>query len=210
MELAHHLESFLKCLGYPALHIHPAVNHFDFLRPARRILVIGPMGSGKTEYSARVWRDSKVARQKRAAMTVAATTSGADRRQVFFIRSALDRARFPDLPTGALPYRGGYEDVGPNIAEVRDSFDLEKVIAAHPQVGTWVIDEAAFYDERLSYVMRRAGRKKSKWFTAGWMRSAGNPRHLRKLSRWWASSMVCSYSWDRTRTDFHLFWKRLS
>ena len=44
----------LKSLGFPDLRFHSAFNHFDFKRPGRRILVIGPMGSGKTEYSARV------------------------------------------------------------------------------------------------------------------------------------------------------------
>lgn len=50
---------FLKSLGFPELKIHHAFNHFDFVRSSRRILVIGPMGSGKTEYSSRVWRESQ-------------------------------------------------------------------------------------------------------------------------------------------------------
>ena len=55
----------LKSLGFPELRFHAPFNHFDFRRPGRRILVIGPMGSGKTEYSARVWRDSLVATARR-------------------------------------------------------------------------------------------------------------------------------------------------
>ena len=54
----------LKSLGFPDLRFHSAFNHFDFRRRGRRILVIGPMGSGKTEYSARVWRDSRLLRKK--------------------------------------------------------------------------------------------------------------------------------------------------
>ena len=54
----------LKSLGFPNLRFHNPFNHFDFTRAGRRILVIGPMGSGKTEYSARVWRDSLVAQRK--------------------------------------------------------------------------------------------------------------------------------------------------
>ena len=38
----------LKSLGFPDLRFHSAFNHFDFKRHGRRILVIGPMGSGKT------------------------------------------------------------------------------------------------------------------------------------------------------------------
>jgi thymidine kinase len=146
---------FLKSLGFPAVRIHHAFNHFDFTRPARRILVIGPMGSGKTEYSSRVWRDSQIVLRKASELAERTTSDGADRRRVFFIRSALDRKRFPDYPEDALAYRGGYERCGDNIAEIQDSFGLEEVIRDHREVGTWIIDEASFYDERLAYVIRR-------------------------------------------------------
>ena len=135
------------------MRIHSAFNHFDFLRPGRRILVIGPMGSGKTEYSARVWRDAQVTLDKAPELSQMTSRDGADRRRVFFIRTALDRKRFPDYPADALPYRGGYERCGANIAEIKDSFDLEAVIRSHPEVGTYIIDEAAFYEERLAYVV---------------------------------------------------------
>jgi thymidine kinase len=146
---------FLKSLGFPELRVHAPFNHFDFRRPGRRILVIGPMGSGKTEYSARVWRDSLVALRKSAAAAEQTGTSGADRRRVFFIRTQLDRERFPDYPRDALPYRGGFERCGDQVAEIRSSFDLEEVIGKHPEVGTWIVDEGAFYDERLAYVVER-------------------------------------------------------
>ena len=148
-------DSFLKSLGFPALRIHHAFNHFDFTRPSRRILVIGSMGSGKTEYSSRVWRDSQVVLQKSSRLASYTSTAGADRRRVFFIRSILDRGRFPDYPRDALPYRGGYERCGDAIAEISDSFGLEEVIADHPEVGTWIVDEASFYDERIAYVVHR-------------------------------------------------------
>ena len=147
--------SFLKSLGFPELRIHHAFNHFDFARPSRRILVIGPMGSGKTEYSSRVWRDSRVVLQKSDALRAVTSTGEADRRRVFFIRSVLDRERFPDYPQDALPYRGGYEHCGEAIAEIADSFGLEAVLGDHPEVGTWIVDEASFYDERTAYVVHR-------------------------------------------------------
>ncbi len=149
------LSGFLKHLGFPALRVHSAFNHFDFTRPARRILVIGPMGSGKTEYSARVWRDSRVALRKERAVCESTRTGGADRRRVIFVRSQLDRGRFPDYPGDALAYRGGYERCGEDLAEIRSSFDLERVLRGHPDAGTCIVDEAAFYDERLAYVVRR-------------------------------------------------------
>jgi thymidine kinase len=150
--------TFLKSLGFPELMVHRSFNHFDFSRAARRILVIGSMGSGKTEFSARIWRDSEVARKKTGKAAAQTKTDGADRRIVFFIRSALDRKRFPDYPPDALPYRGGYVRCGKNIAEISNSFDLEKVMAANAEAGTWVIDEASFYEERLAYVVQRASR----------------------------------------------------
>ena len=143
----------LKNLGFPDLRFHSPFNHFDFRRGGRRILVIGPMGSGKTEYSARVWRDSLVAQRKSGGVAALTSTAGADRRKVFFIRSLLDRERFPQYPRDALPYRNGYERCGENIADIRDSFELEAILARRPEVGTWIIDEASFYEERLAYVV---------------------------------------------------------
>ncbi len=146
--------TFLKSLGFPEVRLHHALGHFDFTRAARRILVIGPMGSGKTEYSARVWRDSRVALKTSALVGESTTDHGADRRKVFFIRSLLDRQRFADYPEDALAYRGGYESCGERIACIRDSFELEDILARNPDAGTWIIDEASFYDERLAYVVR--------------------------------------------------------
>lgn len=165
---------FLKSLGFPALRVHEAFRHFDFREDSRRILVIGPMGSGKTEYSARLWRDAEVARRKGAAVASLTTSpdaqanlfrsdeglGDADRRNIFFVRSRLDRDRFPDYPEDALAYRGGYERCGDRIAAVRDSFELESLIASHPEVGTWVVDEAAFYDERIAYLMRNESERR--------------------------------------------------
>jgi thymidine kinase len=150
--------AFLKSLGFPEVRVHRSFNHFDFSRPGRRILVIGSMGSGKTEFSARVWRDSEVARKKTGNAAFITRTDGADRRIVFFIRSALDVSRFPDYPPDALPYRGGFVRCGNNIASIADSFDLERVLAQNPEAGTWVIDEASFYEERLAYVVENASR----------------------------------------------------
>ena len=146
--------TFMKSLGFPELAVHHSFNHFDFVRSSRRILVIGPMGSGKTEYSSRVWRDSQVALKKSERLSERTTDFGADRRQVYFIRSMLDTRRFPDYPDDALAYRGGYISCGNRIACIQDSFELERVIAENPDAGTWIIDEASFYDERLVYVIR--------------------------------------------------------
>ncbi len=147
--------SFLKSLGFPEFSIHHAFNHFDFSRPSRRILVIGPMGSGKTEYSSRVWRDSQVVLGKSDLLGPATSSGAADRRKVFVVRSRLDEKRFTDYPDDALAFRGGYERCGESIARISSSFDLERLIEDHPEYGTWIIDEASFYDERLAYVINR-------------------------------------------------------
>ncbi len=146
--------NFLRNLGFPLVQVHHAFNHFDFARPGRRILVIGPMGSGKTEFSARMWRDSLVALRKGGAARAATCTGEADRRQIFVVRSSLDSARFPDYPPDALAYRGGYERCGERIGQARDSFALESLLASNPAVGTWIVDEAAFYDERIAYLVK--------------------------------------------------------
>jgi thymidine kinase len=153
-ELSGEAGSFLRNLGFPLLRLHHSYNHFDFTRPGRVILVIGPMGSGKTEFSARMWRDGVVARAKSGAAKAATGGDGADRRDIFVVRSSLDAARFPDYPPDALAYRGGYERCGDRIGQARDSFALESLLAENPQVGTWIVDEAAFFDERLAYLMK--------------------------------------------------------
>ncbi len=152
-DISSDMAKLLPNLGIPLLTVHHPFNHFDFEKPGRRILVIGPMGSGKTEFSARMWRDSLVALKKGAQVASATSSSGADRRNIFVVRSNLDAARFPDYPPDALAYRGGFERCGSRIGKVRDSFGLEALIAENPDIGTWIIDEAAFYDERIAYLM---------------------------------------------------------
>lgn len=167
--MEHHTGTLYKSLGFPSVRVHEANTHFDFIEPSRTILVIGPMGSGKTEFSARVWRDAAVARRK--GLSIAWLTSGggtqkelfepesgvgtADRRNTFFARYSLDRSRFADYPEDALAYRGGFERCGKHIATISNSFDLEEAIRSHPHIGTWIVDEAAFYDERLAYLVKR-------------------------------------------------------
>ncbi|MBQ0071537.1 MAG: thymidine kinase [Spirochaetales bacterium] len=145
---------FLKSLGFPTLEVHETFQHFDFTTPGRRVLLIGPMGSGKTEYAARVWRDAEVARNKGQRVAEATSTGMRDRRNIFFIRSVIDGVRFTEYPEDALGYRSGYVRCGENIARVRDSFDFEAVINDNPTVGTFIIDEASFFDERMAYVAR--------------------------------------------------------
>ncbi len=145
---------FLRSLGFPTLDVHESFTHFDFTTPGRRVLVIGPMGSGKTEFAARVWRDAAVARKKSSVIASLTSTGVLDRRNVFFIRSEIDGARFSDYPDDAMAYRSGYIRCGENIARIRDSFGFEQVMKDNPEAGTYIIDEASFFDERLAYVAR--------------------------------------------------------
>lgn len=148
-------DDFLKSLGFPSIEIHSAFTHFDFSKPGRRVLLIGPMGSGKTEFAARIWRDAAIAMKKSDAVKEFTATGVVDRRNVFFVRSDLDNSRFEDYPSDALPYRGGYIRCGENIARIKDSFGLEQVLNDNPTVGTFIIDEASFFDERIAYVVRK-------------------------------------------------------
>ena len=145
---------FLKSLGFPTLDVHETFSHFDFTSPGRRVLLIGPMGSGKTEFAARVWRDAAIAQRKGEKVRNLTSSGQVDRRKVFFIRSEIDGTRFTDYPEDALCYRSGYVSCGENIARIRDSFGLERVLQDNPTVGTFIIDEASFFDERLAYVVR--------------------------------------------------------
>ncbi len=122
------------------------------------------MGSGKTEFSSRVWRDSLVLKGKSSLVSLTTTTKGADRRKVFFIRSRLDEKRFSDYPPDALAFRGGFERLGDRIAMIQNSFDLEVLLEAHPDIGTWIMDEASFYDERLIYLVKQASEERGLTF----------------------------------------------
>ena len=145
---------FLKSIGFPDLKIHHAINHYDFTKGCRKILIIGPMGSGKTEFSARIYRDSLISLNKSARVKSLTEQGDADRRNIFYIRSKIDKKRFEDYPEDALAYRSGYERLGNCVASIEDSFELEKIIEEHPEVGTWIIDEAGFFDERIAYVIQ--------------------------------------------------------
>ena len=157
-------EDFLKSLGFPSIDVHDTFSHFDFTKPGRRVLLIGPMGSGKTEFAARVWRDAAVAQKKSDVIKKLTSTGDLDRRHVFFIRNVLDSARFSEYPDDALCFRSGYVRCGDNIAKIRDSFGLEEVLKDNPTAGTYIIDEASFYDERLAYVVRNYSLEKGCMF----------------------------------------------
>jgi thymidine kinase len=151
--------SFLKSLGFPDLQIHHAVNHFDFTRPDRRTLIIGPMGSGKTEYSARIYRDSQVALEKSEQVRKLTTNGRVDLRNVFYVRSKIDDKRFAQYPAESIAYRGGYVRPGNNIASISDSVELERVFLNNKAVGTWILDEVEFFDERIAYVIARRAKQ---------------------------------------------------
>ena len=154
-------QSFMKSLGFPDLRIHHSINHFDFTKTDRRILIIGPMGSGKSEFSARIYRDSEVAMRKSETVRQLTTSERVDRRNVFYIRSKIDDKRFAEYPPNSIAYRGGYVVPGNNIASIEDSFELEKIFERNPTVGTWIIDEIEFFDERIAYVINQYANQQS-------------------------------------------------
>jgi len=154
-------KNFLKSLGFPDLKIHHSINHYDFTKKNRRVMVIGPMGSGKTEFAARIYRDSIVALKKSEKVKELTTDGGADRRIVYYIRSRIDKKRFPDYPEDALAYRGGYERLGKNACYAVNSFELEKLLEKNREVGTWIVDDAGFFDERIAYIIKNFSTRSS-------------------------------------------------
>ena len=161
IEKTEQTRSFMKSLGFPDLSIHQSINHFDFTKTNRRTLIIGPMGSGKTEFSARIYRDSQVATKKSEKVRDVTTSGIVDRRNVFYIRSTIDDKRFEEYPSNTIAYRGGYVAPGNNMASIGNSFDLEGVLESNPTVGTWIIDEAEFFDERIAYVIAQHAKQRS-------------------------------------------------
>lgn len=134
--------------------MHSVLSHFDFLSEGKIIMVIGPVGAGKTQFAAQIWRDSLILQKKSLkALQKVTTPLGARRTDIFFVRSILDSLRFSENPKDSLSYRGGYERLGNSIAYARDSYDIENLIDKNPQKGLWIIDEPAFYDERLASLL---------------------------------------------------------
>jgi thymidine kinase len=119
------------------------------------------MGSGKTEFYARIYRDSQVAMRKSEKVRQLTTSEKVDRRNVFYIRSKIDDKRFAEYPTNSIAYRSGYVVPGDNIASIEDSFELEGVLESNPMVGTWIIDEVEFFDERIAYVIAQYAKQRS-------------------------------------------------
>lgn len=155
------IQSFMKSLGFPDLRIHHSINHFDFTKTDRQTLIIGPMGSGKTEFSARIYRDSQVAMKKSDTVREITTSGVVDRRNVFYIRSKIDDKRFKEYPKNSIAYRGGYVQPGGNMASINDSFELEAVFKENPTAGTWIVDEVEFFDERIAYVIAQYAKQQS-------------------------------------------------
>jgi hypothetical protein len=122
------------------------------------------MGSGKSEFSARIYRDSEVAMRKSEKVRQLTTSDRVDRRNVFYIRSKIDDKRFKEYPANSIAYRGGYVVPGNNIASIQDSFELEGIFESNPTVGTWIIDEVEFFDERIAYVIVQHGRSRPMCF----------------------------------------------
>jgi thymidine kinase len=117
------------------------------------------MGSGKTEYSARIYRDSLVAMKKSDRVKELTTCGRVDMRNVFYVRSKIDDKRFEHYPAKTMAYRGGYVALGNNIASISDSFGLEQVLLNNPEMGTWIVDEVEFFDERIAYVIARRAKQ---------------------------------------------------
>ncbi|UGQ17564.1 thymidine kinase [Borrelia sp. RT1S] len=132
-----------------------SVSHFDFRSSLNLMLVVGPMGSGKTEYAARIYKDSLVIKNKSLKILNSITKGSRNRANVFFIRNVLDRKRFKDCPENGIPYRGGVVDGVSGVGFSGNSFDVEKIVEDNSQYGTFVIDEACFYEERLVFVLSR-------------------------------------------------------
>ncbi|WP_445436176.1 thymidine kinase [Candidatus Borreliella tachyglossi] len=130
-----------------------SISHFDFKDNLNLMLIIGPMGSGKTEYAAKIYKDSLIIKNKSCEVLDSITKGLRNRANVFFIRNVLDKRRFKDYPEDVIPYRGGGSDRIDGVGFAGSSFDVEKLIDDNPEYGTFIIDETCFYDERLVFIL---------------------------------------------------------
>lgn len=128
-------------------------NHFNFSEGNRIIMLIGGMGAGKTEYSAKICRDSKILLKKSNVVKEDFSYGEFDRRKVFYVKNFLDSSRFTKDGDNALSYRGGFEMMDENrIGVAKDSSDIKEIFEKDSECGTFIIDEPGFYDERIVYM----------------------------------------------------------
>ncbi len=80
-----------------------SISHFDFKVKINLILVVGPMGSGKTEYAAKIYKDSLIVRKKSFKVLGNVIKGNRSRVNVFFIRNFFDKRRFQDYPENVIP-----------------------------------------------------------------------------------------------------------
>ncbi|WP_024653262.1 thymidine kinase [Borrelia persica] len=132
-----------------------SISHFDFKDNLNLMLIIGPMGSGKTEYAAKIYKDSLIIKNKSSKVLDSITKGLRNRANVFFIRNILDKKRFKDYPENVIPYRGGGSDKIDGVDFASNSFDVGQLIDNNPEYGTFIIDETCFYDERLVFILNK-------------------------------------------------------
>ncbi|BCR21387.1 thymidine kinase [Borrelia miyamotoi] len=132
-----------------------SISHFNFKDNLNLMLIVGPMGSGKTEYAAKIYKDSLIIKNKSFKILASITKGFRNRANVFFIRNILDKKRFKDYPENVIPYRGGVSDKINGVDFAGSSFDVGKLIDNNPEHGTFIIDETCFYDERLVFILNK-------------------------------------------------------
>ncbi|AHH06857.1 Thymidine kinase [Borrelia crocidurae DOU] len=132
-----------------------SISHFNFKDNLNLMLIIGPMGSGKTEYAAKIYKDSLIIKNKSSEILASITRGLRNRANVFFIRNILDKKRFKNYPENVIPYRGGGSDEIDGVDFASDSFDVGQLIEKNPEYGTFIIDETCFYDERLVFIVNK-------------------------------------------------------
>ncbi|UPA16634.1 thymidine kinase [Borrelia coriaceae] len=132
-----------------------SISHFNFKDNLNLMLIIGPMGSGKTEYAAKIYKDSLIIKNKSSKVLNSITKGCRNRADVFFIRNILDKKRFKDYPENVIPYRGGGSDRIDGVDFASNSCDVGQLIDDNPEYGTFIIDETCFYDERLVFMLNK-------------------------------------------------------
>ena len=151
-----------KSMGINSLSNLHYQEHFNFLKEKRIILIIGAMGSGKTQYAASIYKDSKVLKNKNSTIKAEFSYKDYDRRNVFYVKNYLDSARFNTNKKNSLNYRGGSEDLEENrLKTVKEARDFKAIFKNNRDCGTFIIDEPGFYDERVVYYMLEEFKKRA-------------------------------------------------
>jgi len=148
-----------KYSSYVKSRKYSIIKPFNFLEGNKIISIIGSMGTGKTEYCAKIYKDSLTLRDKKIT-TENFIFKGYDKTRVFYLKNINDVDRFK-YPNNSISFRNNYVEIDKeDFAIVSKYKEIENIFKNNFIHGTFIIDETCFYDEKLISIIKKEAKKR--------------------------------------------------